>query len=458
MMFLRSLLGWLFKPPSASADETAAAGVPGRPGSESEPPAAIVAVGRLDGTGGEAATARLLALLERVKAVEVRRWDRVLKPTGPGNLAQKLLAAADLGRDWLTAEAVDLLIWGESDGQATTLRFLSAKADAEGRPGTFGLGDTLELPAALADEIEPVLAAVTLAAAAAAREGQRYRLSLVLSEAADRANGFIEIPPQGLAPAQIATLLNALGNALGMVYRLTKDMNRLRRSTEAFSAALARCPREEAPLTWALCQSHLAANLEALSEANGSPEPLDAAAKAYQAVIDTLGRSSFPHDWALAQLRLGRVLHKKAAKLAGRAQELKEAVTAFEAAAQVITREAMPGRWGELQNEMGVALLALGEQVQGNAGLELAAAAFRKSLEVRRRDLAPLLWAQTANNLGAATFALAKRTSDPVLLDEAHACFLGAIEVFAKEGRTKTVYVIEKNLLRVERLLQARAG
>jgi tetratricopeptide (TPR) repeat protein len=457
MSVFRSLFGWLFGPVRQDAEAGEEAVSP-LPGVGPEPPTAVVAVGRLDGTGGEAAATRLAGLLGRVKGIEVRRWDRLLKPGGPGNPAQKLAAAADLGREWLAAEACDLLIWGESDGRSATLRFLAAKAEAGGRPGAFGLGDTLDLPAGLAGELDPILVAVTLAAAASAREGQRYRLSLLLGEAADKANGYVEIPPQDLAPAQLASLLTGLGNTFGMVYRLTGDLDRLRRSTEAYMAAIARCPREEAPVTWALAQNHLAGNLESLAEATRSPVPLEAAAKAYQAVIEALPKAAYPLDWALAQMNLGRVLYHHAMKLGTRTKELKEAVLAFEAALQVMTRDAMPGRWAEIQNEMGTVLLALGEQVQGNAGLELAATAFRKALEVRRRDLAPLLWAQTANNLGAAAFALAKRTGDTVLLNEAHACFEGALDVYRKDGRDKVVHVIEKNLLRVERLLQTRAG
>ena len=457
MSVLQTLFGWLFGPARQDAgagDEADSA----TPGTGPEPPAATIAIGKLDGTGGGPAADRLAAALGKVKGIEVRRWDKLLKPMGPGNLAQKLMAAADTGRDWLAAEACDLLVWGEADGTRITYRFLTARGEGDGYPGSFGLGDTLDLPATLTPEFDPILVAVTLAAAAAAREGQRYRLSLLLGEAADKANGYVEIPPQGLAPAQLASLLNGLGTTFGMVYRLTRDLDRLRRSAEAYTAAIARCPKEEAPLTWALSQNHLGANLEALAEVNRSPEPLDAAAKAYQAVIETLGRNSFPLDWALAQLRLGRVLHKQGMLVGTRTKELKESILAFESALQVMTRDAMPGRWAEVQNEMGTVLLALGEQVQGNAGLELAATAFRKALEVRRRDLVPVLWAQTANNLGAAAFALAKRNGDGALLSEAQSCFEGALDVYRKEGRAKTVHIIEKNLLRVERLLQTRAG
>src|SRR5690606_32151814 len=90
--------------------------------------------------------------------------------------------------------------------------------------------------------------------------------------------------------------------------------------------------------------------------------------------------------------------------------------------------------------------------------LEQAVGVFRKALEVRKRPVAPLLWAQTANNLGAAAFALAKRNGDAALMREACDCFEGAIEVYRERSQTAKVHVIEKNLQRVQRLLQTRGA
>jgi len=100
----------------------------------------------------------------------------------------------------------------------------------------------------------------------------------------------------------------------------------------------------------------------------------------------------------------------------------------------------------------------MGEQVTGNATLEMAIKRFRQALEIRKRDKMPLLWAQTANNLGAACFSLAKRNAEAALLRGESSCFEGAVEIYQSSGAAKKAEVIRNNLSRVERLLSARGG
>jgi hypothetical protein len=73
---------------------------------------------------------------------------------------------------------------------------------------------------------------------------------------------------------------------------------------------------------------------------------------------------------------------------------------AFQAALEVRTRERAPFDWAGTQNDLGVALLALGRRETGTARLEEAVAACRAALEERTRERAPFDWAITQNNLG----------------------------------------------------------
>lgn len=462
-MVFKALLDWFIKPLGEGRGGKSKAvgervGEPRFvPSGSVEATAATILVADFDGSRGHDAAVRVADMIARQQGLEVRRLGKVLKPQGSGSLAQKLLIAADMGRDWLVGENADLMVWGTVEAGGVTLRFLPRVADVDSKPGSFGLGDTLEVPATLGDDFIDVVVATALAAAAPAREGRRTMLVQILTEVCDKANGYVEAPPPDLSPAQFASMLNCLGNAFGMLYRLSRDKSRLARSMKAHQAAIAQCSKDDAPLVWAMCQNHLAASLEAKADADKTTEPLQEAIQAYEAVTDTLGKGTYPHDWAMGQTRLGQ-LHYKIAMRGGRATGIKQAVAAFELALQVYTREAMPGRWAEVMNQMGVALLAMGEQVTGTVPLEQAVACFRKAIEVRRRDKAPLLWAQTANNLGAAAFGLAKRSGDTALLSEAATCFEGAIEVYREAGQSKTVHVIEKNLNRVQRILETRAG
>ena len=61
---------------------------------------------------------------------------------------------------------------------------------------------------------------------------------------------------------------------------------------------------------------------------------------------------------------------------------------------------ARPLDWAMTQNNLGNALLTLGERESGTARLEEAVVAYRAALEEKTRERVPLDWAMTQNNLG----------------------------------------------------------
>jgi len=78
-------------------------------------------------------------------------------------------------------------------------------------------------------------------------------------------------------------------------------------------------------------------------------------------------------------------------------------------------------------------------------------------LEVRSRERFPLPWAATMNSLGSALFLLAKFDEEAVEeLVAAAEAFQGAIDVYITHGLTKTAKVAERNLEKVEQMLDKR--
>ena len=92
------------------------------------------------------------------------------------------------------------------------------------------------------------------------------------------------------------------------------------------------------------------------------------------------------------------------------------------------------------QNNLGTALLTLGERESGTARLEQAVAACRAALEERTRDRVPLDWAGTTYILGYTEALIGGRVADrgrvlegiariesaiPVLEDGGHAVWAG---------------------------------
>ena len=69
----------------------------------------------------------------------------------------------------------------------------------------------------------------------------------------------------------------------------------------------------------------------------------------------------------------------------------------------------MPLDWAATQNNLGIALLRLGERESGTAHLEEAVAAYNAALAERTRDRVPLDWAITQMNLGGALWRLGER-------------------------------------------------
>ena len=65
----------------------------------------------------------------------------------------------------------------------------------------------------------------------------------------------------------------------------------------------------------------------------------------------------------------------------------------------MFTREGSPAKWATTQNNLGNALLGLGERESGTERLEEATAAYRAALEERTREGSPAQWAVTQNNL-----------------------------------------------------------
>jgi tetratricopeptide (TPR) repeat protein len=79
------------------------------------------------------------------------------------------------------------------------------------------------------------------------------------------------------------------------------------------------------------------------------------------------------------------------------------------------------------QNNLGLALEALGRRESGTTRLEEAVAAYRAALEERTRDRARLDWAATQNNLGLALATLGERESGMARLEEAVAAYRAAL-------------------------------
>ena len=98
---------------------------------------------------------------------------------------------------------------------------------------------------------------------------------------------------------------------------------------------------------------------------------------------------------------------------------LGEAVAALSRGAGGTDARAGSARLGDDADDLGAALWRLGARESGTGRLEEAVAAYRAALEEMTRERVPLQWAATQNNLGAALRTLGERESGTARLEEA---------------------------------------
>jgi tetratricopeptide (TPR) repeat protein len=112
---------------------------------------------------------------------------------------------------------------------------------------------------------------------------------------------------------------------------------------------------------------------------------------------------------------------------------LEEAVSAHRAALEERTRERVPLHWAATQNNLGIALRALGERERGTAKLEEAVAAYREALQENTRARVPLDWARNQMILGTALLALGVREEGTARLEETVAAYREALQELTRE-------------------------
>jgi tetratricopeptide (TPR) repeat protein len=204
--------------------------------------------------------------------------------------------------------------------------------------------------------------------------------------------------------------------------RLEPLADRLKRALE--HRALDLDPGQRAGL-WHL----LGVALAQIGEQRGDDAALREAVDAYRAALEVYTRERVPLDWAKTQNNLGNALLTLGER--GDDDALRAAVAAYRAALQELTRARVPLQWAATQTNLGNALQTLGERGDDTA-LRAAVAAYRAALEVYTRERAPMQWAMTQANLALALRAQAERSRDAALIVEALAAIDGAIEEFTK--------------------------
>jgi CHAT domain-containing protein len=152
------------------------------------------------------------------------------------------------------------------------------------------------------------------------------------------------------------------------------------------------------PVLWALLQTNLGVAL-AQNPLDNRADNLEQAVAAYEAALIILNRTNFREEWATVHLNLGNAY---ALRVRGdRADNIERAIAAYEAAFTVNTHDDFPIEWADTQNDLGGSYR---DRLLGNPAenIESAITAFKAALTVRTREKYPTEWAESTFNLAGA--------------------------------------------------------
>ena len=228
----------------------------------------------------------------------------------------------------------------------------------------------------------------------------------------------------------------------------------LRDATENL-ATLLKKPGAIGPERRAHLQLSLGSALLTLGELESDAEYLKQAVAAYRAALQELTRERVPLDWATTQNNLGNVL-QILGKRECDAEYLKQAIAAYRAALQELTRERVPVAWARTQKNLGSALQVLGARESDAEYLKQAIAACRAALQELPREHVPLDWARTQNNLGNALATLGKLESGTEHLEQAVAAYRAALQELPREHVPRDWARTQKNLGLAIQILRER--
>ncbi|MBD6616604.1 CHAT domain-containing protein [Komarekiella sp. 'clone 1'] len=169
---------------------------------------------------------------------------------------------------------------------------------------------------------------------------------------------------------------------------------------------------------------------------------IEIAITGYEIALTVYTRNALPQQWANTQNNLGLAYFNRI--LGKRADNIELALTAYTAALEVRTRSAFPEKWADTQNNLGIAYKdrTLGERAKN---IESAITALTDALEVYTRSAFPEKWADTQNNLGIAykDRILGERAEN---IELAITAYSAALKVYTRNNFPKQLAGTQNNL------------
>ncbi|WP_195174920.1 caspase family protein [Mesorhizobium sp. INR15] len=164
----------------------------------------------------------------------------------------------------------------------------------------------------------------------------------------------------------------------------------------------------------------------------GDNAALQRAIDTYHRALRFASRDDDGEDWALAQNNLGVALLELGERERGTGR-IEEALAAQRAALEFYSREKYPDDWALTQMDIGNILSTLGVRDGDSDKLVAAIAAYTLSLQERTRNRDPIHWARTQQNIGTTFSLLGNRKNDAGLLRQSIGAYRSALEEFTRD-------------------------
>ncbi len=174
-------------------------------------------------------------------------------------------------------------------------------------------------------------------------------------------------------------------------------------------------------------------------------EYMRTAIKAYEAALKVKTLERFPLDYAMTQNNLGNA-YGRLAEVEAKAENCKKAIKAYQEALKVRTLESFPMQHAMTQNNLGAAYGRLAEVEAKAENCKKAIKAYQAALEVYTLERFPMDYAMTQNNLGNAYQTLAEVEVKAENCKRAIKAYQEALKVYTLERFPMDYAMTQNNL------------
>ena len=152
------------------------------------------------------------------------------------------------------------------------------------------------------------------------------------------------------------------------------------------------------PAEWATTENNLG-NTWLDSPTGVKAENLKRAIAAYEAALTVRTKKAYPAEWAMTQYNLGIAWGNL--PTGAKSENLKKAIAAYDAVLTVFTKDAYPAEWGRTQNNLGDTWWDFSTGIKAG-NLTKSIAAYEAVLAVHTKEAYPAGWARTQNKIAIA--------------------------------------------------------